>query len=277
MDLPGKIIFLLRSMATLRKILFQFMAMSVFALPQLASAQDSYDAELDGSTFKEGYANTLDVSAGIIVGLSLGQNTGISSLNETFIAPSKTTHDAMCLRINSVDGLFWSENEFNLRLDARQENRNGNNLPSVRFSPLTNSFMPQLRSYGPKKVIGFGKVSKSDKTDKGKGSVHCESNDYALFPIQSAKAVNKNILQIYVNSSNRYTTLVLSLDGSEVRHDVECKPSDFDIAAIFDQSCTIEIPPEFFGQFINASLSFSSPPFGTEVWRETVFIPALNP
>ena len=264
----GETTLLVKSMALffLKSIIYLIPVFIVSFAPS-THAQDVLDVKLKGEVFKEGYSNTLDVSAGIIVGLSLGGNTGITSLKETFIAqPHASNQEAICLRINSLDGLFWSENEYSLE--------NVSTTPAskyMRFAPLTRSFLSQLKGYGAGKIIGYGKTELS--TDSIKTS-NCETSNYVLYPIQGSAINFANQLRIYINSSNRYTQVELSStnnDGPTI--EAECARSDFDIAAIYDQTCRVEIPSSLMGNLIQAKLLFASPPFGSEEWTETIFIP----
>lgn len=238
-----------------------FMQLAV-AAPAFGQTSDAVLACAGDDCFREGYKDSLNVSTGVIVGLSLGGGTGLASIRKVLIDKSGFPRaDTFCLKETSVDGLFWAENAY------RGERSSGN----WRVAPLARKFHDQLESYGADRVLVTATLP-MHQADEACGAV-----DVVYAPIKPDEKPSGQ-LTAYVNSSRRYTEAGLwplgAADDAAPIVEARCEEADLETAGVYDQKCNFDLEEMSIGGVHELRLFFEVPPFGMEPWTGRVALPA---
>ena len=230
----------------------------VWSFSTLASSS-IIDAELAETSFREAYEDKLNVSTGVIVGLTLGVSSGIGSINEVVLDKSGLSgSEIACMRITSVDGLFWAENAFRIP----------GNESLWRIKPISKNFKDKVKTYGQTGMVGT--VILSETTDNSA----CTTQTPVLTPIIANLSANNQLLVTYINSSGRFTEAELHpVKQDSLLATGTCQSVEHQTAAVYDQVCIFDLTDKQPSGLLEIRLFFDAPPFGVETWNETIALP----
>lgn len=232
--------------------------LTLWSLPTFAS-NSILDAELAESTFREAYEDKLNVSTGVIVGLTLGVSSGIGSINEVVLDKSGLSNSEIaCMRITSVDGLFWAENAFRIPGDESL----------WRIKPISKNFKDKVKTYGQTGMVGTVILSEENN------EAACTAQAPILTPIIANLSANNQLLVTYINSSGRFTEAELHpVKQDRLLATGTCQPVKYETAAVYDQVCIFDLTDKQPSGLLEIRLFFDAPPFGVETWNETIALP----
>ncbi len=223
-----------------------------------AAESDVRNAEFVGDKYKEAFVDRLNVSTGVVVGLSLGSE-GIGA-KDAIIVDKGGAPDAsrFCMRITSTDGLFWAENVF----------RSDSEAARWRVAPVTKNHSNELSAYKLEELIAAAGLFDDPEAD-------CDRTPRALAPVVAGDG---DILIAYINSSGRHAEAELRSNGANGQLLVagQCVQSKKKSAAVFDRVCRFDLSQVKRRGVADLKLYFDAPPFGVEEWSEPVALPAEN-
>lgn len=243
------------------KLIYVGIGLFTFSVPMVSSAQTFSDATFSGDTFREAYNQNVNVSGQSVVGLALGTNSGLGSIKETFINQSAlgSKKNNFCLRIDSQDGLFWSENPY-LVSEVSDSN-------IVRLRPLTENFQLKLNRRKAEEILGFVKLSR-DTEFKGCDVASIED---IFIPLQARPDIDAKVLSLRVNSFDRITQVSLGgFESNQVNGNCE---SIGNAAILYDKVCELVLPEIYPPGIYNLTVTFKVPPFETETTNLSVGLP----
>ena len=216
--------------------------------------------------FREGFGDTLNVSSGVVVGLSLGGGSGLASIEEVLIDKSGFPKaSAFCLKETSVDGLFWAENSY----------REAQASEIWRVAPISEQFLDQLEPYGEDEVLATATIALSPLEDL------CSAADLIYAPVVNLSENEPKQLTAFINSSHRFTEAGLwelgAADDDPPIAEATCENANLDAAGVYDQVCVIDLEKVSVSGVRELRLFFDAPPFGMEPWTERVALPTRTP
>lgn len=196
------------------------------------------------------------------MGLVLGKGTGLKTLNELFIDKSGLPNsNIFCLNSRSTDGLFWAENTFKVK--GKQA--------IWRVSPISKKYKDRLKKYGTKNLVTVAEFVTSSKEKA------CETVDSVYVPLIDPYDPAQKQLTLYLNSSHLHTEieLLVPVKASEKGQTIKgsCKEAKDDDSAIYDRTCSIELPSLKTGGISELKLFVEKPPFETIEFTEKIALP----
>lgn len=216
--------------------------------------------------FKEGLDDQVNVNGAVLTGLSLGTGTGISSLRNPVDIAGKSALQAFCVRISSIDGLFWSENPYTSVLRAER----------WRIDHVTRRHLDGASRYAPGEMVVVASLA------DGEPSAACGAATRVHVPAVAAGAPTASPLRAFVNAGGRNVEASLTVAGaaSGTGIEAECRPLAREDARflpkIADYVCEFALPKGQQATDAEITLTFSDPPFGEETWVERIQLPTIT-
>ena len=176
-----------------------------------------------GAGYRETFAGRAPVSGRMLTGLAYG---GSASAFETSLVRlalgSERGGDFICVRVQSQDGLYWSENTYVLP-------RRGDAAPGL---AIDTAYHRELADYLTTQ-IGIRAMMAKD----------CSGNSGALVPALPSAAVDLSRLTFQLNvSGRRPAARLIDGTGAEIAA-AACQTIDGGTAVAFNYACDIALPP----------------------------------
>lgn len=190
------------------------------AVPAAASAETLALAEGD---YREAFAGLAPVSGRLLTGLSFAAAGGTFATGDVRLGlGAERSSEFVCVRVQSQDGLYWSENVY--RLPPQGEAAPGLEIKT--------GYARELARYGTGQ-IGIRALTGRD----------CAAAEGALVPALPAATVDFTRLTFQLNASGRRPSARLfDGAGAEVAA-ATCAPAEDGAAVAFNYACDVALPP----------------------------------
>lgn len=231
--------------------------------PALGAEPLPVPAVLAAAEFKEGFDAQVNVNGAVIVGIVLGEGTGIGGVEQPVHAVGASPRRSLCVRIGSIDGLFWSENPYAVDPAAHR----------WRIANVARRFLqPAASRYNP------GEIMVSASLAEGEPEHACLAVNRLHVPVRGQGDADR--LRVFVNAAGREVGATLEPPGESMAPTTTARCATLDTegvrfpAKIADHVCEFDVPPLTAATHMTLKLSFTDPPFGGETWVEQLLLPA---
>ena len=186
-----------------------------------------FRATLDRPAPRESYSGRADVSGTELVGLMLGAPAVLSFPPEvTVVQPTPGEPSRLCIRVVTRDGLFWSDNPFDIAASPSA---------SVVAGPISVDERRLLSRYSPEQVLVRAAVPQGGKCS--------DLSAVRVYAPARGDDAGGDVLRVQLNTHGlqAHARLLTHEDTPEVISSTACGSVEKEVAVAADRECVLDV------------------------------------